>query len=359
MTNEGHVPAQDPVAGEREGFSRRLRMLREAADKSQRELAEVLRMDHSTVSVYEKPDGSRVPDLEYIDGLLAEVRSRTAVTEDVLKDTRDSYGRLLRLLCDQSQGRGRTHGYRQMLRVYELTLEIESLTAELDDVRQQQRDVAAELARLQETAGAAADSERLRLEENAETWEQHRAWLARRREALVSDLDAHSAQLRQFPPSDTSPASDPVGVPPQQPPGTRTRSRPIMITAAFLCGTLVSALAFYAPNHYPFAGESGVYQLGSDCRKLPLLCLYTKDSYGGGGIALEPGGTINSLGKYGLNDQISSWSNAVSGVTCYWYPDENLSPNSKGHPMKGTGVNLKLHGAEDNSMSSVKCDSKK
>ncbi|GAB1333224.1 hypothetical protein ACE1SV_75630 [Streptomyces sennicomposti] len=97
----------------------------------------VLGMDHSTVSVYEKPDG-RVPDLAYFDGFLAEVASRTDVTADVRKDNRDSSGRLLRLLCDRPQERGRTNSCRQMLRVYERTLEREALIAELTDVRQQQ-----------------------------------------------------------------------------------------------------------------------------------------------------------------------------------------------------------------------------
>ncbi|WP_406500260.1 helix-turn-helix domain-containing protein [Streptomyces sp. NBC_00846] len=357
MTNEGHVPAQDPVARERKELSGRLRMLREAAGKSQREFAGILGVDHSTVSIYEKPDG-RVPDLEYIDGFLAEIQSRTDVTADVRKDTRDSYGRLLGLLCDRPQERGRTHGYRQLLRVYELTLELEALNIELADVRQQQQDVTAELARLQEAgAEAAANSERqLRLEESAEALEKSRAELARRREAVVFDLDAHSMQRSQFPPSDT-PVSSPVGGPPQQPLGTRTRSRRILITAAFLCGALASALAFYVPNHYPFAEESSVYQLGSDCKELPLLCLYTKDTWEGGGIALAPGGEIDSLREYGLDNQISSWSNAVSGVTCYWYPDDNFK--GKEHDMSGDGVNLEDHPGEDNSLSSVRCDSKK
>jgi transcriptional regulator with XRE-family HTH domain len=221
-------------------------MLREATGKSQREFAEVLGVDHSTVSVYEKPDG-RLPDLAYIDGFLAEVASRADVTADVLNDTRDSYGRLLRLLCDQPQERGRTHGYRQMLRVYELTLEREAVTAELADVRQQLQDVAAELARLWEAGtDATADRERQqRLEESASTLEQRRAWLVRRREAVVSDLDAYQAQLRQLHLSDTPPAARPVGGPPQQPPALPLPQRntpPHIRTRAIVASALVVAV---------------------------------------------------------------------------------------------------------------------
>ncbi|MEU3550632.1 helix-turn-helix domain-containing protein [Streptomyces longwoodensis] len=238
MADEGLVPAQDPVVREREELSGRLKMLREATGKSQREFAEVLGVDHSTVSVYEKPDG-RVPDLAYIDGFLAEVASRTDVTADVRKDTRDAYGRLLRLLCDRPQERGRTHGYRQMLRVYELTLEREALTAELADVRQQQLDAAAELASLQDTgAEAATDRQRQqRLEESAAALEQRRAELARRRQAVVSDLDAYQASR--------PPETHPVGVPPQQMPELPSPQRntpPHARTQAIVAGAVVIAV---------------------------------------------------------------------------------------------------------------------
>lgn len=239
---------------ERQELAERLRMLRQATKKSQREFAEILGVDHSTVSIYEKPDG-RVPDLEYIDGFLAEVASRTDVTADVLKDTRDCYGRLLRLLCDQPQERGRTHNYRQLLRVYELTLEREALTAELAEVREQQRNVEDELNRLQQqtSTGTAADPEReQRLRETAVTLEQRRAVLVGRRDTVVSDLDAYHAQLRQFhipPPPSTTPAvpnqDGPIVGPPQQlslPPSSQRNTGPRTRTTAIVASAVVVLL---------------------------------------------------------------------------------------------------------------------
>ncbi|NJP44784.1 NPCBM/NEW2 domain-containing protein [Actinacidiphila epipremni] len=254
MADEKFVQVPQDAMRERRGLAERLKMLRQATQKSQREFADILGVDHSTVSVYEKPDG-RVPDLEYIDGFLAEVAGRTDVTADVLKDTRDSYGRLLRLLCDQPHERGRTHNYRQLLRVYELTVEREALTAELAQVREQQRDVEEELTRLQQdsSAGTSADPEReQQLRETAAALQQRRGVLIHRRDTVVSDLDAYHAQLRQsrIPAPPNSPPTIPnnggrtVG-PPQQrslPPSPPRNTRPHAPTTAIVAGALVVLL---------------------------------------------------------------------------------------------------------------------
>ncbi|WP_333766876.1 NPCBM/NEW2 domain-containing protein [Streptomyces sp. IBSBF 2435] len=254
MADEKFVQVPQDAMRERRGLAGRLKMLRQATKKSQREFADILGVDHSTVSVYEKPDG-RVPDLEYIDGFLAEVASRSDVTADVLKDTRDSYGRLLRLLCDQPHERGRTHNYRQLLRVYELTVEREALTAELAQVREQQRDVEEELTRLRQdsSAGTSADPEReQQLRETAATLQQRRGVLIHRRDTVVSDLDAYHAQLRQsrIPAPPSSPPTIPnnggwtVGAPRQRslPPSPSRNTRPHATATTIVAGALVVLL---------------------------------------------------------------------------------------------------------------------
>ncbi|MFB8038628.1 helix-turn-helix domain-containing protein [Streptomyces sp. NPDC056004] len=136
--------------------------------------------------------------------------------------------------------------------------------------------------------------------------------------------------------------------------GTRLRSRPILVATAFLCGALTGALAFFIPTHRSVAGDADIYSSGS-CKVSKLACLYT-DDFKGGVIGLKPGQEVKSFEKYGLNDQISSWRN-YAGVTCYWYTDEDFK--GEPHSMVGsTGVNLGKWGHENDTPSSVRCDSK-
>ncbi|MDV9193386.1 peptidase inhibitor family I36 protein [Streptomyces sp. SR27] len=140
--------------------------------------------------------------------------------------------------------------------------------------------------------------------------------------------------------------------------GTRLRSRPILVATAFLCGALTGALAFFIPTHRSVAGDSDIYSSSDYCEVSKLACLYMDDNFKGGAIGLKPGQEVKSLGTYNLNDQISSWRN-YTGVTCYWYADEDFK--GQRYPMTGrTGVNLKRKPdpLENNTPSSVRCDSK-
>ncbi|MEU2282372.1 hypothetical protein ABZ614_10615 [Streptomyces sp. NPDC013178] len=87
------------------------------------------------ISAYERQgvDGC-VPDPGCIEALLAGVARRSDVAPEVLGDARQAYGRVLWLLSEQLPERGRS--YRHMLRIYELTREVEELSGELADVRQ-------------------------------------------------------------------------------------------------------------------------------------------------------------------------------------------------------------------------------
>ncbi|WP_458335210.1 helix-turn-helix domain-containing protein [Streptomyces sp. 372A] len=244
----GPVPPPDPERARKE-FAGRLLLLRKETGASQRELGGLLGVDHTTISAYEGQgqNAPRVPDPEYVDAFLGEVARRSDVTPDVLNDTRQTYGRLLRLLTAQPQERGRS--YRPMLRIYELTQEVETLLAELALVQQQKQAVQNELESLRFSADAASASghERQRqLEETAETLERRRAELVHRRDAVLADLDANSLVLRQtrLPAHRYPMAAEPAGGAPQQPhalPSPARNTRPRTATLAVVMAFVVAA----------------------------------------------------------------------------------------------------------------------
>ncbi len=89
---------------------------------------------------------------------------------------------------------------------------------------------------------------------------------------------------------------------------------------------------------------------GSNCPQ-DSLCLYRDHGFTGGGLALRVGDSVESLGQYGFNDRMSSWSND-SGVDCLWTPDSYGQGTA--HPMIA-GQRINVTPQENDTASAVYC----
>ncbi|GAB2606353.1 hypothetical protein GCM10027168_44030 [Streptomyces capparidis] len=264
------LPTPGPKRAQQE-FAARLKALRKATGLSQRDMGAMLRLNHSTISAYEKPDG-RIPDLEYVDKLLAEVGRHSNVTPEVLKDTRDAYGRLLRELCAGQGDPGRTHQYRQMLRIYELTIELERLMDELGDVRARRQQLEAELERLRETA-IAPDRQR-ELQAAVMQLDRRSTELVRSRNTVLSHLDASRKAAQSAPGNRIVPV--PAGGGPHQPLSgmshprdTGPQTATVAIVAAAVVTTLLGSLLIYRLTDSDTADKAAPHASASASPNLP------------------------------------------------------------------------------------------
>ncbi|MER5495475.1 peptidase inhibitor family I36 protein [Streptomyces sp. LE64] len=89
---------------------------------------------------------------------------------------------------------------------------------------------------------------------------------------------------------------------------------------------------------------------GSHCPP-DSLCLYRDHHFGGGGVAVRAGDYIGFLGDYGVNDQMSSWSNDT-GTICTWWSDAHQG--GAAHSMY-SAYRVNVLPSENDTASSVRC----
>ncbi|MFJ4013966.1 helix-turn-helix domain-containing protein [Streptomyces sp. NPDC090026] len=207
---------------ERRDFAHRLKDLRTQTGMSQQECADLINVNKSTISNYERDENPNLPPLEYPALLIQEARRRSNLTPDVLHDAHRTYGHLLKRLAES----GSNALYQQMWSVFNLTEQREELVAEIGTVHHQLQGVMAERDRYRQAVhdGQAPDpAQEQRLEERIQQLELRRTALVSQRDGITAQLDAlNASQAQPVPHPNAAPTPPPAApdlgvVPPQHP----------------------------------------------------------------------------------------------------------------------------------------------
>jgi hypothetical protein len=251
---DGHRPRKEEIR--REFGQRVVRRLLDLAGTSLRGFEERYGIDHSRVSYYK--NGHRMPPLEFMEALVREARTLGGLTAE---DAREAF-RAYRTALAQLSTPGGSDQTSLLLRVYDLTQELNELGTKLETVQAGEAQARSELEKLQK-AGAGVGridiGRQLELRQHHEELAEMHTGLVEQRTLVTKELKRCQSRILELQRQETpdSASADPTlilpsGAAPQRPTGRR-RTVSLAVVAAVIGAFTAVGVALGLQTVRPFA----------------------------------------------------------------------------------------------------------